>query len=111
MDEDLTLLAQNLIVPVEVAQMQVVHTATLSRVRRPRCPPQLDAVPFGKGIPMELAITHTRRWGESRAFEMPNQALEFDFELQTNPDLWVVGGQKRAHFGARVSNVLIQAML
>jgi len=94
---------QYLTVPVEIPQMQVVHSARLRRLLTSSAPPQLDSVPMGKGIPMELTISHTRKWGNLNLKETASQALEFCFEIHANPDIWVVGGQRRAHFSAMVS--------
>ncbi|KAL6720132.1 hypothetical protein ACLMJK_002053 [Lecanora helva] len=96
-DGVLSMPMQYLTVPVDIPNMQVVHTARLRRVAASSTPPQLDTVPAGREIPMELTISHTRSWDSQR---MDDRALEFCYEIQANADVWIVGGQKRAHFSS-----------
>lgn len=104
-DEDMLLVMQDLTVPVEIPQMHVVHTARLRRLEMSSSHPQLDSVPGGKGIPMELTISHTRKWGSEETHGAEDQALDFFFEIQANPDVWVVGGQRKVHFSSMVSKM------
>lgn len=55
---------------------------------------------------MELSISYTRRW-DLAASEARPRALSFCYEVQANPDIWLVGGQRKGHFSAKVS--IIQA--
>lgn len=82
--------------------MHIVHTACLKRLKTFSHLPQLDCVPIGEGIPVELTLIYTRRWDDCRTQETRNQALDFCFEVQANPNLWVIGGQRRAHYSAMV---------
>ena len=99
----MSLVMQDLTVPVEIPQMQVVHTARLRRLVEPSDSPQLDSIPIGQGIPMELAISHTRSWDGEQLRRAEGQTLDFCFEVQANPEVWIVGGQRRAHFSSQVS--------
>ena len=100
----MSLVMQHLTVPVEIPQMQVVHTARLRRLAEPSDSPRRDSVPIGQGIPMELTISHTRSWDTEQLREREGQALDFCFEVQADPEVWIVGGQRRAHFSSQVSN-------
>lgn len=93
-----------LTVPVEIPQMQVVHTAHLrlvSAITENQAESSLVAI--SHAVPAELKIKHTRRWGTLAKFQDANEALDFCYEIQASPDLWLVAGQRKAHFSARVS--------
>jgi hypothetical protein len=55
----------------------------------------------------ELSIRHTRRWGipssltELANISSPSDPIEFVYTIEANPELWLVAGQRRAHFTAR----------
>lgn len=93
-----------LTVPVEIPQMQVVHTAQLrlvSALTENQAEP--SPVAISHALPAELRIRHTRRWGTLAKSQDANEALDFCYEIQASPDLWLVGGQRKAHFSAMVS--------
>lgn len=54
----------------------------------------------------ELRIKHTRRWCTPGSLvaaaniSSPNDPIDFVYTLEANPDVWLVGGQRRAHFAA-----------
>ena len=93
-----------LTVPVEVPQMLVVHTVRL-RLVGARTENQAESSPVAVShvVPAELTVKHTRRWGTLADGEDANRPLDFCYELQASPDSWLIGGQKKAHFSARVS--------
>lgn len=83
--------------------MQVVQTAKLQCLEKSSfslANPQ--PLPIGQGLPMELSISHTRRWDLAASVAEP-RALKFCYEVQANPDIWLVGGQRKGHFSAKVS--------
>lgn len=55
----------------------------------------------------ELSIKHTRRWGSPETFlkasglSSPDDAIEFVYSVEANPETWLVAGQRRAHFTAK----------
>lgn len=94
-----------LTVPVEIPQMQVVHTAHLRLVNAlAENQAESSLVPISHAVPAELKIKHTRRWGTPAKFQDANEALDFCYEIQASPELWLVAGQRKAHFSARVSH-------
>ena len=98
---------QYLIVPVEIPQMQIVHTAYLRRrSTASEESPELGPVPIDEGVPMELSISHTRAWDDKNVAGSGDQALDFCLEVQANPDTWVIGGQRKAHFSSAVSVII-----
>ena len=93
--------------------MQVVHTAHL-RLLNSHTENQIRSshVTIGHTLPAELTIKHTRQWGSLADSHNASQPLDFCYEIQASPDVWLIGGQRKAHFSARVSvDVLAKLVL
>ncbi|KAJ6109495.1 hypothetical protein N7486_001730 [Penicillium sp. IBT 16267x] len=90
-----------IIIPVEIPEIQVVHTAEL------QLQPGLDVssgsshAAVGQMIPAELTLRHTRRWCSPTNQEHAGQPLECSYEIHANPELWLLGGRRRGNFLAR----------
>lgn len=99
--EQPTIPSRRIVIPVDIPEIQVVHTAEL------RLGPLADAHPttthaaVGQMIAAELHLRHTRRWCSPEHQEHAGGALEFAYELLANPELWLVGGRRRGNFLAR----------
>ncbi|PGH04895.1 hypothetical protein AJ80_08444 [Polytolypa hystricis UAMH7299] len=87
---------RQIIIPVDVPDVQVVHTAELSLPSASGS--HIYAV--GEMIPATLTVRHTRRWCPVKAQE-PGSELEFSYEILANPDLWLIGGRRRGHYAAK----------
>ncbi|KZF20753.1 hypothetical protein L228DRAFT_262661 [Xylona heveae TC161] len=96
-------------IPVEVPQIQVVHTAELS-ILSPDVPSSngIDVtVSIGDVLPADIRIRHSRIWDVDRALAgkggsaMGDRPLTFVYEVHANADHWLVGGQRQAHYSAR----------
>ncbi|KAI5290213.1 hypothetical protein KEM54_002179 [Ascosphaera aggregata] len=98
-------------IPVDVPEVQVVHTALLTfpgddDAAKPRAggasqgnePHRMHAA-INEMITAELRIWHTRRWSHPDRREA-QALLTFTYEIQTNPDVWIIGGRKRGSFTA-----------
>lgn len=111
-------LFRQIVIPVEVPEIQVVHTAELrlftgngssddnSDITSPIQIPTHAAV--GHMVPAELTLCHTRRWCAQKAEDQePSgpQQLEFSYELHVNQDLWLIGGRRRGNFLAQEGEV------
>ena len=97
---------QYLTVPVDIPQMDVVHTAHLKLHHgHQKVSPELDYVAVGQPIPAELIIKHTRQWLTETEPQPSDEPLDFCYEVQANPDTWLIGGQRMAHFRAQVSSL------
>ncbi|KAJ5917457.1 hypothetical protein N7466_011011 [Penicillium verhagenii] len=93
-----------IIIPVEIPEIQVVHTAELQL----QLSPGLDGssagsfhAAVGQMIPAELTLRHTRRWCSPTTQEYAGQPLECSYEVHANPELWLLGGRRRGNFLAR----------
>lgn len=92
--------------PVDIPQMGVVHTACLRlHLDDQTISPEMDYVAVAQAISAELIIKHTRQWLTQTESQRKNRALEFCYEVQANPDTWLIGGQRKAHFKAKVSGL------
>ncbi|KAL5049703.1 hypothetical protein BDW71DRAFT_153046 [Aspergillus fruticulosus] len=88
---------RHIIIPVDIPEIQVVHTAEL---RLTNLPSQAPHAAVGQPITAELRLSHTRRWCSPDQRANADGPLEFSYELHANPDLWMVGGRRRGNFSA-----------
>ncbi|KAJ5950381.1 TRAPP II complex TRAPPC10 [Penicillium vulpinum] len=97
-----TIPARRIIIPVDVPEIQVVHTADLKVQPKPTTGlgPSTHAA-VGQMIVAELCLHHTRRWCSPAARENADQPLECSYEIHANPDHWQIGGRRRGNFLAR----------
>ena len=96
---------RHIIIPVDVPGMHIVHSASLSPPKKPsRSYEKLGVLAIGEAIPLELILKHSRRWSASQASERGKETpLGFYYEIEANPDTWLVAGQRRGFFSATVS--------
>ena len=54
-----------------------------------------------------LRISHTRRWASPAALtsaaniSAADEAIDFVYTIEANPETWLIAGQRRAHFSAK----------
>ena len=101
---------QHLTVPVDVPQVQVLHMVCMKQSHPISSDIELDTVPIGKAVPVELTITYTRYWDNPERQSSGNETLDFCYELQSNSD-WLIGGQRKSHYTAREGEVLTFSLL
>ena len=65
---------------------------------------QPDFLAMGSALPLEVVIRHTRKWwdGDTRS-GYDGEPLDFKYEVHALPDDWIIGGQKKGLFSAKVS--------
>ncbi|KAL5361796.1 trafficking protein particle complex subunit 10 [Aspergillus floccosus] len=89
---------RHIVIPVDIPEVQVVHTAELCLHNLANHPPHAAV---GQMIAAELRLRHTRRWCSPAQREQGDGPLEFSYEMHANPELWLVGGRRRGNFTAR----------
>ncbi|KAJ6145494.1 hypothetical protein N7470_009389 [Penicillium chermesinum] len=97
-----TIPTRSIIIPVEIPQIQVVHTAELQL--HPSEDASVAGTPHaavGHMIAAELCLRHTRRWCPPASQEHAGEPLECTFEMHANPECWLLGGRRRGTFLAR----------
>ncbi|KAJ0425934.1 trafficking protein particle complex subunit 10 [Aspergillus carlsbadensis] len=99
---------RHIIIPVDIPEIQVVHTAEL---RITNLPEQAPHAAVGQTITAELQLSHTRRWCSPDQRENAGGPLEFSYELHANPELWMVGGRRRGNFTASEGETTIFAVV
>ncbi|KAA8911750.1 trafficking protein particle complex subunit 10 [Sphaerosporella brunnea] len=99
-------ITRSIFIPVEVPALQVMHTVSLDlacdtdsrSLSSPYAPPM---VTVGVALPATLSIRHSRGWDTLASPEALEKPMQFFYEVQHNPDTWLVSGRKRAHFTAK----------
>ncbi|KAF1982161.1 hypothetical protein K402DRAFT_424748 [Aulographum hederae CBS 113979] len=107
--EDSSQTSRNIVITVAVPKIQVVQTASLKILGHEEQTGCIQPViPVGEMLMAELSVIHTRKWGdksslvkESKAIESEDDPLDCMYEIDANPDIWLIGGQRRAHFSAQ----------
>ena len=84
--------------------MHVIHTARLrvgDMSRSSRSEPLL--VGLGDAIPAELVLRSSYIW-DSREIAKDGLSEEYHFcyEFEANPEIWIIGGQRKAYFTTKV---------
>ncbi|MCJ1467387.1 hypothetical protein MMC07_006011 [Pseudocyphellaria aurata] len=98
---------QYLTVPVDIPQMGVVHTVCLQLDRDyQNIPADMGYVAVAQPLSAQLVIKHTRQWFTQAEPQPKNKVLEFCYEVQANPDTWLIGGHRKAHFSAEENEIL-----
>jgi hypothetical protein len=95
-----------MVITVSIPQTHILHTASLS-FNSPSS--SLDSVIATVGQPLmtTLRISHTRRWASpSSLLSAANltevsEPIDFVYTIDANPEVWLVAGQRRAHFTAK----------
>ncbi|KAI9923620.1 hypothetical protein MW887_008542 [Aspergillus wentii] len=89
---------RRIIIPVDIPEIQVVHTAELKLGNLSEQPAHAAV---GEMISAELCLRHTRRWCSTEHQENAGEPLEFSYEIHSNPEMWLIGGRKRGNFTAK----------
>lgn len=96
---------QFLTVPVDIPHVGAVHTASIQFRGQKDTQAKIKVAKIGQPINAELVIKHTRQWLDQAGQQTYDKTPEFLYEIQANPETWLIGGQKRAHFFSRVCEI------
>ncbi|PYH98515.1 putative transmembrane protein [Aspergillus ellipticus CBS 707.79] len=99
---------RHIVIPVDIPEIQVVHTAELRLTNLTDNPPHAAV---GQMIAAELSIHHTRRWCSPEHRENGGGPLDFSYEIHANPESWLVGGRRRGNFTADESETKTFAIM
>ena len=87
-------------VPATIPAIEVVHRTSLTLnddfVKQVMAD---QYIVVGQALSAELRITHTRKWGS----QVLDRELQCCFDVQADPDSWLIGGMRRCYFMAKVS--------
>lgn len=114
--------ARDITITVPIPRLHILHTASLdindsgAQKTGSRNSPS-PVLYVGQSLNATLRITHTRRWdsatslskalGRSSGKSEGSDGLpvEFIYEILANPEVWLVGGQRKRRFEAREGQV------
>lgn len=125
-----TIPSRRIVIPVDIPEIQVVHTAELrlldntpnanananpdEKKEQHEKGSQLTHAAVGQMIAAELRLHHTRRWCSPAHQETTSHsdgALEFTYDLHANPEQWLIGGRRRGNFLAREGTMTTFAVM
>ena len=96
-------LHHTMVIPVDVPNVDFVHDASLLIIRDEKSiyPRGTEIYTLGKPLRVRLNIITTNNW-RTRAIanDTPEESHAFVYDIQADPDAWLVGGQKRGHLTA-----------
>ncbi|KAK3719708.1 hypothetical protein LTR37_004245 [Vermiconidia calcicola] len=97
-------LQRSIVISVDVPNVDFVHQASLS-LSGQQHGQDSQVLTLGQPLQAQLSITSTSRWSTGSIFqadrkEQDDVAKDFISDIQTDPDRWLVGGQRRRHFKA-----------
>ncbi|KAJ5883775.1 uncharacterized protein N7473_010661 [Penicillium subrubescens] len=104
--EQASIPTRSIIIPVDIPEIQVVHTAELQLQQNTDTDASSSHAAVGQMIAAELSIRHTRRWCSPANQAHADQPLECSYELHANPELWLLGGRRRGNFLARDGEII-----
>jgi hypothetical protein len=95
-----------MVITVSIPQTHILHTASLS-FNSPSSSPQSTIATVGQPLMTTLRISHTRRWASPSSLLTAanlteiSEPIDFVYTIDANPEVWLVAGQRRAHFTAK----------
>ncbi|KAF3762776.1 hypothetical protein M406DRAFT_235618, partial [Cryphonectria parasitica EP155] len=98
---------QQIVIPVDIPSIAVVHTADIRLQRpipsllQPLDDSETPAACVNQLLPATLHLKWTRIWDTERnsgAQDEPDAGDEFSYEVSAPSDTWLVGGRKKGHF-------------
>ncbi|RMZ72823.1 tmem1 family [Pyrenophora seminiperda CCB06] len=101
---------RRMVITVSIPQTHILHTASLT-LDSPQNVSHTTIATVGQPLPATLRISHTRRWATPSSLlsaanmTSPSDPLDFYYTIDANPDVWLVAGQRRAHFSAQEDEV------
>ncbi|XP_014553540.1 hypothetical protein COCVIDRAFT_107443 [Bipolaris victoriae FI3] len=96
---------RRMVITVSIPQTHILHTASLT-LNSPSTTFQSPIAIVGQPLMATLRISHTRRWASSSSLVSaanlndPTDPIDFVYTIDANPEVWLVAGQRRAHFTA-----------
>jgi hypothetical protein len=95
-----------MIITVSIPQTHILHTASLF-LASPSTSSYSTIATAGQPLMTTLRISHTRRWASPSSLlsvanlTEVNEPIDFVYTIDANPEVWLIAGQRRAHFTAR----------
>ncbi|KAI4267872.1 MAG: hypothetical protein L6R38_008056 [Xanthoria sp. 2 TBL-2021] len=91
-----------LMVPFEIPEIPIVVTGRLETFNCGGGPGEGRFAAMDHSLLAELSLSYSRHWSKSTDVTSENDALNITYEVQASPDVWLIGGQRKGHFSAKV---------
>ncbi|KAL8850953.1 MAG: hypothetical protein Q9221_004153 [Calogaya cf. arnoldii] len=95
-----------LIVPFEIPEIPVVVTGRLETFNCGGGPGEGRFAAMDQPLLAELCLSYSRHWVKRTEVASEDNALSITYEFQVSSDVWLVGGQRKGHFSAKVQSKL-----
>ncbi|EOD42867.1 putative tmem1 family protein [Neofusicoccum parvum UCRNP2] len=105
-------ITRRITITVAVPRVQILNIAHLdlkTPVPSPAFTPPI--APLGMPLSATLRIKHTRKWDDAATLAKtanladPSDPVSFVYEVETDPNVWLLGGARRVQFEAREGEV------
>ncbi|KAF1829879.1 hypothetical protein BDW02DRAFT_508914 [Decorospora gaudefroyi] len=97
---------RRMIITVSIPQTHILHTVSFT-INSSIPSAQSTIAIAGQPLMATLRISHTRRWASPASLlsaaniTQADEPIEFVYTIDANPDIWLIAGQRRAHFTAK----------
>lgn len=93
---------RELLVPFEIPEMPIVVTGRLNLLScRSGAGEGLFAA-IDQSLLAELSLSYSRYWATTTELIPDDDLLTITFEVRASPEVWLIGGQCKGHFSAKV---------
>ena len=94
----------DLAVPVEVPQLPAIVTARLDVFGCSVGPGEAQFAPVNSTLLGEVTLRYSRHWAHQVNDSIKDDENDITYELHADSDVWLLGGQRKAHFSAKVES-------
>ena len=91
-----------LIVPFEIPEIPVVVTGRLETFSCRGRPGDCRIAAMDQSLLAELSLSYIQHWAKSTDVISDRDSLTITYEVQASSDVWLIGGQRKGHFSAKV---------
>ncbi len=89
-------------VPFEIPEIPIVVTSRLETFNGGGGPGEGRFAAMDHSLLAELSLSYSRHWSKRTDVGSKHYALDITYEVHANPEIWLIGGQRKGHFSAKV---------
>lgn len=89
-------------VPFEIPEIPIVVTGRLETFNCGGGPGEGRFAGMDHSLLAELSLSYSRHWSKSTDVGSEKYALNITYEVHASPEMWLIGGQRKGHFSAKV---------
>ena len=91
-----------LMVPFEIPEIPIVVTGRLETFGCSGGPEEGRFAAIDESLLAELSLSYSRHWSKNTDVTSEYNYLSVTYEVQANSEQWLIGGQRKGHFTAKV---------